>query len=179
MRNWWRGKREKQAVWETEEKRLRWCDVKSSVVEKVFHQNLTVIAYCSHCSQSERLEPCEKTRSARGHPADGRWNRADNKIVFSWRQNRFSTGEGQEIRINLSADYRSVTAVTCTSNKGQSTTKDYNVILQFLQMAGLLKTIFSLVGFKVSRCFPRQHVVIKGPNVCVLRLIYLFLKLKQ
>ena len=86
---------------------------------------------------------------------------------------------GQEIRINLSAEYRSVTAVTCTSNKGQSTTKDYNVILQFLQMAGLLKTIFSLVGFKVSRCFPRQHVVIKGPNICVLRLIYLFVKLKQ
>ena len=139
MRNWWRGKREKQAVWETEEKRLRWCDVKSPVVEKVFHQNLTVIAYCSHCSEGERLEPCEKTRSARGHPADGRWNLADNKIVFSWRQNRFSTGEGQDIRINLSADYRTVTAVMCMSNKGQSTTKDYNVILQLCKWPDSLK----------------------------------------
>ena len=47
-------------------------------------------------------------------------------------------------------------------------------------VAGLLKTIFSLVGFKVSRCFPRRdsNVVIKGLNVSVLSLI-LSLKLKQ
>ena len=46
-----------------------------------------------------------------------------------------------------------------------------------MQVTGLLKTIFSLVGFKVSRCFP-QHGVIKGLNVGVLSLI-LSLKLKQ
>ena len=47
--------------------------------------------------------------------------------IVSWRQNRFSTGEGQEIRINLSANYRLVTADI--SNNGESTTKYYNDIL--------------------------------------------------
>ena len=49
-----------------------------------------------------------------------------------------------------------------------------------MQVAGLLKTIFSLVGCKISRCFPRHdfNVVIKGLNICVLSLI-LSLKLKQ
>ena len=71
MQNWCLSRQ-----FERQEKTLRWCDVKSSVVEKVFHQNLTVIAYCSRCSESERLEPCEKTRGTRRHPTDGRWNRA-------------------------------------------------------------------------------------------------------
>ena len=43
--------------------------------------------------------------------------------IVSWRQNRFSTGEGQEMRINLSANYRLVTADI--SNNGESTTKNY------------------------------------------------------
>ena len=45
---------------------------------------------------------------------------ADVKIAFS-------TSEGQDIRINLSADYRLLTADI--SKNGESTTKDYNVIL--------------------------------------------------
>ena len=44
-----------------------------------------------------------------------------------------------------------------------------------MQVAGLLKTIFSLVGFKISRCFPRHdsNVVIKGLNIYELGLILL------
>ena len=36
-----------------------------------------------------------------------------------------------------------------------------------MQVAGLLKTIFSLVGFKISRCFSPHdfNVVIKGLNI--------------
>ena len=116
---------ELQTVWKTEEKRLRWCDVKSSVVEKCFPKiwqllhTVLGVQKVNVWNRVKRHEVHEDTLQTEDETVP--WH-----TIVSWRQNRFSTGEGQDIRINLSANYRLVTADI--SNNGESTTKYYNVI---------------------------------------------------
>ena len=114
-----------QVVWKTEEKSLRWCEVKSSVFEKCFTKiwqllhTVLGVQKVNVWNRVKRHEVHEDTLQTEDETVP--WH-----TIVSWRQNRFSTGEGQDIRINLSANYRLVTADI--SNNGESTTKYYNVI---------------------------------------------------